>query len=258
MKEPTVEIVTATKELIQELRAMDTHNRRKKKAHVDYLRKDIREGRWTLTNQGVGVSVSNFIIDGGHRLEAIELEGYPRVPFILARNLPDEAQKYVDLHSRRSMSDTLALFFDSGVSNKVVACLNVMLKNDKGWQLWRGAKFSPDELIEKLQEVEISIKRAAAVENYKRVCAPVFAGVVHCHHVTGDERVMQFFEQIIRGEMLQAGDPAMTLRNYLENDTSRGGADEQKERFMKTCSAISAFLEGRRLSRLMARQVDFA
>jgi hypothetical protein len=253
MQKPTVEIVTATKKLITELRALDTHNRKKKKNHVDYLRKEIKDGRWTLTNQGVGVGVSNYIVDGGHRLEAIELEGYPPVQFILARGLPDNAQKYVDQHAKRSMADTLTLFFDSAISNQVIACLNVIIKVERAWD---SLKPSPDILIAKFEEVESSIKRTVAVEKSSRIAAPVFAALVNVHHQSGDDRVLQFAEQLIRGEMLQSGDPALTLRNWLANVTSgTGGMGVQRERYMKTRAALEAFMEGRRLAKLYARDL---
>lgn len=253
MQKPTVEIATASKKLIAELRALDTHNRKKKKQHVDYIRKEIREGRWTLTNQGVGVGVSNYIVDGGHRLEAIEMEGCPPVQFILVRGLPDNAQKYVDQHAKRSMADTLTLFFDSAISNQVIACLNVIIKAEIGWV---SMKPSPDILISKFEEAEASIKKLLTVEKSNRLAAPVFAAMVIVHHQSGDDRVLQFAEQIIRGEMLQSGDPALTLRNWLANASSGScGIGHQRERYMKTRAALEAFMEGRRLAKLYAREL---
>jgi len=246
---PTVEIVTATKKLITELRALDTHNRNKKKTHVDYLRKEIREGRWTLTNQGVGVSASNYIVDGGHRLMAIELEGYPPVQFILAKGLADCSQKYVDQHAKRSMADTLTLFFDSTISNQVIGALNTILRVENSWA---SGKFSPDALIAKFEETESSIKQLLSVEKSKSLCAPVLAALIITHHQTGDERILQFAQQVTCGEMLQTGDPALTLRNWLASN-GRGGGGQQNERYLKTRAALEAFLEGRRLTKLYAR-----
>lgn len=255
MQKPTVEIVTANKKLIDELRSLDTHNRNKKKNHVDYIRKEIRAGRWTLTNQGVGVSVSNFIVDGGHRIEAIELEGYPPVQFILARGLPDCAQKYVDQHAKRSMSDTLTLFFDSTISNQVIACLNVIIR----MEFSTNTKPSPDLLIAKFEEMETSIKRLVSVEKSKSISAAVFAAIVNVHYQTGDDRVFQFAHQLVRGEMLQSGDPALTLRNWLANahgGGTSGGLSVQRERYLKTYAALEAFLDGRRLTKLYARGIE--
>ena len=220
---------------------------------MEYLRKEIREGRWTLTNQGVGVSTSGFIIDGGHRLEAIELEGYPAVQFILVRGLPDAAQKYVDQHTKRSMTDTLTLFFDSTMSTQVIACLNVVCRVQTGWN---ERKFSPDTMIAKFQEMETSIKRLISVEKSKTIAAPIMAAMVLVYHQTGDDRVLQFVDQVIRGEMLQTGDPALTLRNWLvATQGCSGGSEVQKERYMKARAALEAFLENRRLTKLYARDL---
>jgi hypothetical protein len=249
---PTVQIVTANKPLIQELRSLDTHNRKKKKMHVDYFRKEIREGRFTLTNQGIGVTVSNYICDGGHRLEAIELEGCPPVQFILARGLPDIAQKYVDQHSKRSLSDALTLFFDQTISNQVIAGLNVILRIGDGW---KKGKFSPDELIQAFEERGEALKRVAGVEKSHHLNAAVWAALVEMLHETGDERVLAFAEQVIRGEMLRAGDPALTLRQWLSSISgATGGGTMQRERYLKTKAALQAFLDNRRLQKLYARE----
>lgn len=254
MQEPTVEIVTATKKLITELRALDTHNRNKKKNHVDYLRREIRKGRWTLTNQGVGVTASGYICDGGHRLEAIELEGYAPVQFILARGLPDDAQKYVDQHAKRTMADTLTLFFDQSISSKIISGLNVILKQLAGWG---SGKFAPDELINEFEEKESAIKRVVGIEKSSSLSAPVWAAFVELFHETDDERVLTFAEQVIRGEMLQAGDPALTLRNWLAATSAAcGGSVVQRERYIKTRAALTAFLEDRRLTKLYARKIE--
>jgi hypothetical protein len=254
MQKPTVEIVTATKKLITELRALDTHNRKKKKNHVDYLRREIRDGKWTLTNQGVGVTASGFVCDGGHRLEAIELEGYPPVQFILARGLPDNAQKYVDQHAKRTMADTLTLFFDQSISSKIIAGLNVILKQQSGWT---PIKTTPDELINQFEEMEHAVKRVVGIEKSNSLAAPVWAAFVEMFHETNDERVLGFAEQVIRGEMLQSGDPALTLRNWLSATSAAcGGFGVQRERYIKTRAALLAFLEDRRLTKLYARKIQ--
>lgn len=253
MKTPTVEIVTASKPLIDELLAKNTHNRNVKKSHVEYLRQQIREGNWTLTNQGVGVSVSGYIVDGGHRLQAIVQEGYPPVQFILARNLPDRAQKYVDTHARRSMADVLTLFFNQKLSTQTVACLNTIWKAERNFT--QNRKPSPDEMISFFEEYGRDIKSVIGVTNATRLCSPVFSAIVFLLHATGDNRVLEFCDQVIKGELLQSGDPALALRNYLSSAKGGGGA-AQKERYYKTLSAAEAFIEGRRLAKLYARQPD--
>jgi hypothetical protein len=251
---PTVEIVTATPKLIKELRALDTRNRKRKKSHVDYLRKEIREGRYTLTNQGIGVTVSGYLCDGGHRLEAIELEGYPPVQFVLVRGLPDAAQKYVDQHAKRSMADTLTLFFDFAVSTIMVAMLNVFIREEV--DSTSNKKISPDLLIETFQSCEEEIKRLLSITNIKMLSAPVLASLLEAYCRTHDERVLVFADQVIRGEMLREGDPAYLLRRWLHSVKKQGGAGSlQRERYFKTRAAVTAFLEGRRINKLYAREL---
>lgn len=250
---PTAEIVVASKPLIAELRAMDTHNRNRKEAHVEYLRQEIREGRFCLTNQGVGVTVSGYIADGGHRLEAIWLEGCPAVSFVLVRNLPDICQKYIDRGSQRSMADTLTLFFDAAMTTKTVAILNVLWYRKKKRA---ASKPSPDDLIELFSEFGASLKRLVSMEHSKTIPAPVVAVFMASLHETSDERVMKFAHQVITGELLQLGDPALTLKNWLQNSRrsvrGSGGGSFQIERFKKATSAVEAFLEDRRLVKLYA------
>lgn len=252
---PTVEIATASKPLIRELRSLDTHNRARKPTHVEYLRREIRAGRFSLTNQGIGVTVGGWICDGGHRLEAIELEGCPPVQFILARNLPDTAQKYVDQHSRRSMADTLTLFFDTTISCQVIAALNMCVKMTAGFK--GHAKPGPDRLIQEFEVKQAAMQRIIGLEKSRTLPAPVTAALIDVLHMTADPLVINFAQQVIRGEMLQTGDPALTLRNWLNNSTGGTGGDfVQRERYLKTRAATMAFLEGRRMTKLYATPID--
>lgn len=250
----TAEIVIANKQIVDELRALDTHNRKKKESHIEFLRQEIRAGNWTVTNQGIGVTVSGWIADGGHRLEALALEGYPAVQLLIVRGLPDAAQKYVDQHAKRTMTDTLALFFDQSISTRVIAGINVLLKAASGW---RGpGKFGPDVMIDEFTKKENAIQRISGIEKSSSLSAPVWAAMVETFHETKDERVITFVEQIIRGEMLQVGDPALVLRNWISsNSGASGGGLVQRERFEKSRNAVLAYLEERRLTKLYARQV---
>ena len=248
--EPKAEIVTASKELIDELIGLDTHNRNKKEAHVRYLRGEIRAGRFALTNQGIGVTASGYICDGGHRLKAIAAEGYPPVQFVLVRNLPDIAQSYVDIGARRNMADVLSLFFDASYSCQVVAILRALLKNEKGWGV---SRFPPSDLIAVAERYGESVKRVVSVKSSKWIPAAGLAALVMVCDGANDDKVIEFETKVITGVDLHDGDPPYVLRRFFESDRSNmGGSEVQKIRFLKTCSAVNAFLAGRRITRVYA------
>lgn len=244
----TVKIVTASKEIIDELLSKDTNNRIKRWKHIEALRIEIRNGHWHLTNQGIGVTNSGWICDGGHRLEAIKAEGYPPVQFVLVEGLDDEAQKYVDRHAKRSMTDMLRLCLNITVSHLVVAAMNVSIKSRNGWARYQPG---PDEVIEEFTEKSDSIECVLQIERRFRWPAAIFAALVDANHLKSDRRTAYFAEQVIRGEMLQEGDPAHTLRKWILSTNGKGGGIEfQKERYLKTMAAVDAFWQKKKIYKL--------
>jgi hypothetical protein len=246
----TCRIVKATRELIESLMAMDTHNRNKVRSHIEYLKREIRENKYFLTNQGIGVTASGFLADGGHRVTAMwEAEAWNHgVYFLLVEGLDDRAQLYVDRGRARSMSDLLKLFYDTTVSTAVAACVNVLLRAYRA--AWRIQKFTPDDFCEMFETYNESIVKVSQVANSSRVRAPILAAVADRLHETQDDRCLEFLSQFIGQEMLRKGDPAYQLF-YYQPTTASKGHDKQKQYYHATLYCLDAFLEGRRVTRIM-------
>lgn len=246
----TCKIVTATRELIESLVAKDTHNRNKSRINVEYLKREIREGKWFPTNQGIGITASGFVADGGHRIVAMwEAEAWKYdVRFLLVEGLDDRAQLYVDRGRGRTMSDVLKLFYDKTVSTSVAACVNVLLRAYRA--AWRIQKFTPDDFCEMFEAYSDEIVRVSQVANSSRVRAPILAAVADRLHETRDERCLVFLSQFITQEMLRKGDPAYQLF-YYQPTSEKKGHDKQKQYYHATLYALDAFLEGRRITRIM-------
>jgi hypothetical protein len=246
---PTARIATGSdKRLIDTLLSMNTNNRRIKTRHVAYLRNEIRSGKWSLTNQGVGVTVDDVLCDGQHRLEAIKAEGYPPVEFVLVTGLPEEAGRYVDLHVKRTSADILTMLFDLPLAGRTTSAITAWLRaKENKWSY----KFSPSDLIAAYEIIGDSIAFVFSVEKSQRLPAPAVAAIAESYRDTQDERLIDFLNQLIGGEMLKAGDPAFALRASLTSQKgTSGGADAQRIRYFKTTYAVKAFLEGRSISRL--------
>lgn len=242
--------VETSQVLVDLLLAMNTHNRKIKPGNVSAIVDDLKNDRWRPTNQGIGVSDSGVIIDGGHRLEALRQAGYPPVDILLVTGLPMDSQKYVDQHSKRSMADTLKLFLDMDVSTHVVAVINILHASKTGWGTKR---IGPDETIEILEEYSESINILMRIPRVTSLASPYIAGLVASHHKTKNDKIIEFAKSVIDGEMLSKGNPAYLLREWIvKMKGAHGGRPLQQERFLKTMSAINAFIEGRSLLKLVA------
>jgi hypothetical protein len=248
-------VVKATKGLIESLAEKDTHNRNKSRTYIEYLKREIREGKWFPTNQGIGVTASGFVADGGHRIVAmLESEAWNHnVHFLLVEGLDDRVQLYVDRGRARSMSDVLKLFYDTTVSSSVAACVNVLLRAYRA--AWRITKFTPDDFCEMFETYNDSIVRVSQVANSSRVRAPILAAIADRLHETRDERCLEFLGQFVTQEMLRKGDPAYQLFYYQPASTTKGH-DKQKQYYHATLYALDAYLEGRRITRIMQPRVD--
>lgn len=242
--------VFASKTLVDLLLKMNTHNRNIKTNNVGFLAKEMLAERWVPTNQGVGVSRDGVIIDGGHRLEAMRLAGYPPVVFLLVTGLPMAAQKFVDQHAKRSMADTLKLFLNKDVSTRLVAAMNVIHKTIVGWS-GSAQKMGPDDTAAMIEKYSDSINAILGLGRAKTLSSPITAALIKRHHETKNDKIIELAADILAGEMLKKGSPALTFRNWMLADRSRsGGANVQRERYEKTLSAIKAQLEGRSIQKL--------
>lgn len=236
------------KQLVDWLLSLNTKNRTIKSRHISYLRNEIRNGNWRLTSQGIGVTVADVLADGQHRLRAIVEEGYPDVEFILVTGLPVDAQNFTDLNARRNASDLLRLAFDIKLAGRFASSITIWLRVKNGQ--W-GHKFSPAELIEGYQQIGDALDFVYHHGKAQSLSAPVVAAIAETYKNTQSDRLGTFIGQLISGEMLKVGDPALTLRNFLHSSKRIGsGGTLQKERYYKTLYACNAFLEGREITRV--------
>lgn len=251
--EVKVEIVTATKELVDSLIEKDTHNRSKKERHIVYLKEEIEKGNWRLTNQGIGVTTEGWLCDGGHRLQAIKRAGYPPVKFLLVTGLAPDAQAYVDTHNKRSMADVLTLLTNTAVSARAVATANVLLKIEcKG----DTRKFSPEDTAAKLTEISSYLKEIFDINGHKVLSAGVVAGIISVWMATNSSKCIDFTAKLIVGEMLKRDEPAFALRMHLLSHDAITGSCAQMDRYWRTVNSALSHVIGKPQLRTSAAVVD--
>jgi len=100
------EWVEVTPAMATALLDANSHNRRLREVVADGYARDMTADRWDVNGETIKICADGRLIDGQHRLEAIEITGITAV-CLLVTGLPIEAQKTTDIGARRSYADTL-------------------------------------------------------------------------------------------------------------------------------------------------------
>jgi len=250
----TAEIRTATKQLVDSLLSMNVQNRPIKKTVVEKYCRDIKAGKWILTNQGIGVSESGALIDGQHRLQAIKECNYPPVTILIVNGLSDDCKMAVDQHAKRTARDMLQFAFDTRVSFSAPAIATCLI-HANGPRGWHGNQ-TMNEIYDCIVEYNEEIEKVVAIpKNCKFFATPYLAAFVDClkNNIGTCEQLAKFMFDVECGEMLSKSDPQFHLRNLVISSKSiSGGMMMRKERFEKAKKAFTAYANNQKMGVLRA------
>jgi hypothetical protein len=114
-------------------------NRPLRKSHVNYLAREMKEGRWRLTHQGIAFAPDGTLMDGQHRLQAIKEAAIPvylQISYYEAGDNINFAFPILDRGLIRSISDI------TRIDTKIIQIYNVLL--------WLGVskrRIAPDDYL---------------------------------------------------------------------------------------------------------------
>lgn len=237
---PVVQIVTATKPLVDALLSMNTRNRKPKQSHLLKMASDMKSGDFFLTASGIGVSRNGVLLDGQNRLMAIREAGYPAVQFVLATGLAEESQRVVDRHAKRNLSDVLSMHMNITINTHMVALASALHFLGATRQQNFAIASGSSNVITDTDIADFMAEHGELAKNIvvtaKQARAPVLAAifVYALHH---EEKAMIFANKIATGVNLQEDDPAYRLRNYMERTKANATAAGRMETFKTAASA---------------------
>lgn len=110
----TVECITP--EIAKEYLKHNTKNRNINRRSVESLARDMKNGRFLHTHQGIAFDSEGTLIDGQHRLLAIVLADKP-IEINVTRGLPPEAALFTDRGVSKSLGDIMR-FSDYGTEEE--------------------------------------------------------------------------------------------------------------------------------------------
>lgn len=234
----------------------NTNNRAVSESYVRLLARDMIEGRWKITHEGLAFDPHGMLLDGQHRLRAIITAGLP-IQMHVWFNITPEALEVINGGRSRSLADRLRLGGRHGeVSSRHTSTLKWLLGGMSGPVTLTSAEAS-EAMSRHGGAVEFALR---AVPRGKYIANGTTRGVIaRAYYSVAHERLRQFGEMLITGVVPHPGAAGIVLlRQHLY--THRGtGSQLLRERYAKTERALLAFLENDPITRLMAaRQELFA
>lgn len=259
-----VKIEEVSPELAKDWLGKSKGNRKLSDNYVLTLAVSMERGKWVPEASEVVFDDAGALIDGHHRLSAVETFGKP-VRMAVKRGVPEGARNVIDTGRTRNMTDLLAMYRSVDHANVRRAGLNVCVDLLVG--VGRSSHARPmlrtlddyDAWMRQFREgidwaIESTMRSGAAGVSTRSFCAsPVFGAFAFAYKLN-PQGVAQFHKLAILGESLKMGDPALALRNFvLTNYGSRPGRGERHDRRLatvKVLSAICAELNGQEVRKL--------
>jgi hypothetical protein len=203
--------------LIKMLRqANEVRNRTVTIETVRKYARDMSDDKWLWTGAPIQVDHDGFVRNGQHRLLAIVLSGKPQ-DMVIISNVDPRAQLVMDVGRPRSIASQMQMA-GIGSAQRATAVANTLLR-------WRGGlmlnSFSPSVLeVNAVIDAETDIPAAITMAHrvFRNVGrAPqsaLGAAFVEGGHLDIEARD-QFFDQLVTGADLVAGNPILVLRNSM-------------------------------------------
>lgn len=226
-------------------------NRRVSETQVARFQSDMEAGRWHFEGAPLKLSKSNRLQDGQHRLTALANVPGVKIPFLVVRGLPEDAQFYMDQGQARTVGQQLEL---RGVPNSARCAAVVKLyldwTNGRLFKSTRHATSKPEttewvfnntELLEKLNETDYgSCDASPSVSGAFALAILQMAPV----------RAFNFFHKLTTGTGLSEGDPILALDRRLRNIRRFGQKVSQRELLAMFIKTWNAWVMGDRIQKI--------
>lgn len=243
-----------TPETALEWLTCNVNNRSVTRADVEYLRDCILAGEWKVTHQGIAFWNDGELADGQHRLNAIVQAGVG-VWIYVTRGVPRDNAEAIDRGRTRSNGDHLHFSGVKTTNRRVAACVcmtnQYRVERSENASRWSKRRLRPDEFRKFYDAFSPAIE--FAYESNTQLHACVGAAIASAWFTANRERLAQFRSLLASGAATDAGDlAAIKLRDFLLRKQYGQGESARNDLFLKACSALRAFLDGRPLSKLYA------
>jgi hypothetical protein len=245
-----------TPEVAAQMLAQFPGNRPTQRRQLERLSAALREGRFYVTNQGIGIDRNGKTIDGYHRLKSIVNTGIPTW-MLVVRGLDPQVFGCVDTNIVRSAMHTLAVW-GAKLPGDQAACIKVLkayaLAQQTGSDLW---SVMPKARIENHEVYAWVLEHTELAEwinparRMTKVSKPLTsrAGVAAALYLASrDNRtaVDDYLKAFFTLEGVRASDPPIVLarrQSTVEGVRITSGEAGQATSFMLTAVSLMAWIK---------------
>lgn len=213
------------------------NNRRLDDKTVAFYAREMSDGRWNTTHQGIAFYKDGTLADGQHRLAAIA-KANKDITVLVTTDLDKETYAGIDLLRAKSLNDVIKIGGKADwLDPKSVETVRVIYDVNK---------IGADEAIVLAENVKESlIFTSMCFSKRTKGAVATLRGAFTLAHYYGEneDRLIEFSEMFYSGMVKDEGDiSVIRLRDYLIKGSSGRSGTERNNDFLKIQNIIKKFL----------------
>jgi hypothetical protein len=230
----------------------NSRNRPLSQNHINKLARDMKNGQWKLTHEGIAFDPNGVLLDGQHRLWAI-VESETAIQTLVFYNVASDSVLTINGGRPRTVVDILKIANRDGhLSNSHTSTLRAMLG---GYGTL--PTLTPQETSEILaihrEAIDFAVKHLSYCRSQGICNATTRAVIARAWYSSDHDRLVQFCDILTSGIVgyIPSATAMMALRHYLMM-TKDSSAGARRERYGRTERALRAFLNDESIAKLVA------
>jgi hypothetical protein len=219
---------------------------------VEKYARDMKDGNWTTTHQAIAFDGRGRLVDGQHRLRAIEKAGIS-IESLVVWDVPSSSVDHVDLGASRSVHDVLRI--NGEQPNKMAISMARFIEDGgklPGQHHRTLSVFQTRDLLAK-HHAALGFVTAHVERHVKGVTtAPVLGSVALAYYHEDHDVLADFLRVLVSGiaNKHRSASTVIRLRDWLLQLSGTGNELFRAEVAMKTQRVIKAFVNEEHLSKL--------
>ncbi len=251
------EIVEVSPTVARSILENNPRNRTMRLDYVRHLASAMERGEWMVNGEPIQIAADQTLLNGQHRLSAV-VESGETVPMLVVRGLPVKTQKTMDVGTRRTLSDVLALHGEKDTPS-LAAVLGLLYRYRSGYRLDYQSRTAPTipealDLLHREPEVREAIVEARQVEREAKMRVSVGALLLYLFEEIDRGEGRRFFEVLCDPSGEPEGSGVRKLRSHLDRISEiRKYRTTTLVLSAMTIKAFNAWREGRPIESLVFR-----